>query len=148
MFFKTNVLDSLNSFKKKANNLNIENLWLVNKHMKTQHYESLGKYKLKAPWDTTLHPQLYLESVGRWHVLGRMWTQRHLHLLLVGMCNDSVWLFLRMLNSDMPRDPAILLLRSFRRNESICPCRDVRACVDDSIIHSSLKVETTQMSID
>ena len=93
--------------------------------MKTQHYESLGKYKLKAPWDTTLHPQLYLESVGRWHVLGRMWTQRHLHLLLVGMCNDSVWLFLRMLNSDMPRDPAILLLRSFRRNESVCPCRDV-----------------------
>lgn len=52
-----------------------------------------------------------------------------------------------MLNLELPRDPAVLLLGIYLRKENTCPQNNLYTDVYNSIIHNSQKVGKKQISI-
>ena len=58
-----------------------------------------------------------------------------------------VWQFLKRLNTKLPYELAILLLGICSREMKTCSHKNLHINICSSIIHNSLKVETTQMPI-
>lgn len=73
-----------------------------------------------------------------------MWENWNSHLLLVGMWNGAVTLAVsQIVKLGHPMWPSNSTpICSYRRNERICPHKDLYANVDNSIIYNSPKVET------
>ena len=55
--------------------------------------------------------------------------------------------FGKWLNNELPYNPAIPLGYVTKRNENICPQKNMCMDAHSNIIHNSQKVETTPMSI-
>lgn len=92
--------------------------------------------------------RLYFAATGVAAVSGtiaqaeRIWKEQNLHLLLVGMWNESVTLAVsRMLDVDKPHDPGVLLLRTQGKWQHVSS-QDLCANVGGSIA-----VGAAQMSI-
>lgn len=77
----------------------------------------------------------------------KMWRNQNPHAPLVGMGMQTVWQFLKMLNTEWLCNPATPPLDMYPRETNVCPRNSLCVNTHGSMILNSQKVETTRIPI-